>query len=190
MTIDAHVTDEQIKEATVEVTVKDDGTGISREQQKQIFHRNAAVEGQGGLSLYTSKLICQQSGGDMRVESELGAGSTFVFWVKVEMIPTWETPQDLVRGKQWNTQSKPDTKALLNRSQMSQDRSIKYKLRTDSPINYSSKKPNEKLKPRRKHSGQTDIRMGASFQHDYAGQEEQRKVCKTASLVDRSIYSS
>ena len=37
--IEARVTDEQIKEATVEVTVKDNGVGISREQQNQIFNR-------------------------------------------------------------------------------------------------------------------------------------------------------
>ena len=32
----------------------------------------------------------------MRVESELGVGSSFIFWIKVEMIPSWETPQDIV----------------------------------------------------------------------------------------------
>ena len=50
----------------------------------------------------------------MRVESELGVGSSFIFWIKVEMIPSWETPQDIVH--KWYTQSKPETKALLNRS--------------------------------------------------------------------------
>ena len=71
----------------------------------------------------------------MRVESELGVGSSFIFWIKVEMIPSWETPQDLAR--KWNTQShKPETnKALLNRSsQLAYERSGKYKLRNDSPI--------------------------------------------------------
>ena len=45
---------------------------------------------------------------------------------------------------------------------------------------------NKKLKPRRKHSGHTDVRA-TSFYGDV--QEEARKICKTASLVDRSIYS-
>ena len=121
----------------------------------------------------------------MRVESELGVGSSFIFWIKVEMIPSWETPQDIVH--KWYTQSKPETKALLNRSsQLAQERSGKYKLRTDSPVDFSKTVNNKKLKPRRKHSGHTDVRA-TSFYGDV--QEEARKICKTASLVDRSIYS-
>ncbi len=68
------------------ISVRDEGPGISPEQQKQIFERfyrgqhsgKARTEGLG-LGLYISREIVEQHGGRIWVDSEPGKGSTFCF---------------------------------------------------------------------------------------------------------------
>ena len=62
--------------------VKDDGIGISKEDQEKIFRRfyqadAARTSANSGLGLYMVRQIAQLHGGTVRVESETGKGSLF-----------------------------------------------------------------------------------------------------------------
>jgi CheY-like chemotaxis protein len=70
------------------VAVVDNGFGISEEDQKKLFQRFFRVEnsltrniGGTGLGLNITKAIVELHGGQVRVESELGKGSSFGFTV-------------------------------------------------------------------------------------------------------------
>ncbi|HZH18409.1 MAG TPA: MASE1 domain-containing protein [Archangium sp.] len=72
-----------------ELRVKDQGIGISPESQARIFERfERAVSsrefGGMGLGLFISRRIVQEHGGDIRVESAVGKGSTFVVQLPLE----------------------------------------------------------------------------------------------------------
>ena len=68
------------------VSVVDEGVGIARDDQKSLFTRfgridsKAAVQGTG-LGLWLSREIARMHDGDLTVDSEVGAGSTFTFSV-------------------------------------------------------------------------------------------------------------
>jgi PAS domain S-box-containing protein len=64
------------------LTVRDHGVGIAPEDVERIFDRfeqapTARVLGGLGLGLYIARQIVEAHGGTIRVESQLGAGSTF-----------------------------------------------------------------------------------------------------------------
>jgi signal transduction histidine kinase len=70
----------------VEVSVRDYGVGIPTDQQEQVFMRffrarNVATKGTSGLGLglYIAHEIAVRHGGEIRLESEEGRGSTFYF---------------------------------------------------------------------------------------------------------------
>jgi len=70
----------------VEIAVVDDGPGIPREAQERIFERFYRVDkarsreqGGTGLGLAIVKHVIQAHGGEVRVESEPGSGSAFIF---------------------------------------------------------------------------------------------------------------
>ncbi len=70
----------------VEVSVRDTGIGIPPEHLPHIFERfykvdRARRDGGAGLGLAIVKHIVQAHGGEVRVESQEGAGSTFYFTV-------------------------------------------------------------------------------------------------------------
>jgi signal transduction histidine kinase len=72
----------------LEVSVSDTGRGIAPEQLELIFDRlyqikdgDAATEQGVGLGLYLCRELVGLHGGDIRVESELGKGSTFTFTI-------------------------------------------------------------------------------------------------------------
>jgi signal transduction histidine kinase len=64
-----------------EVSITDRGRGIPREELSHIFDRFHRVPGQGGrghgLGLYIAAALARLHGGLIRVESEVGQGSTF-----------------------------------------------------------------------------------------------------------------
>lgn len=71
---------------SVVVSVRDNGGGMTPEEQKQLFQRHVRllrpehkrIKG-GGLGLFIVKSIAQRHGGDAWVTSEVGVGSTFYF---------------------------------------------------------------------------------------------------------------
>jgi len=71
------------KDQTVEVSVKDTGTGIKKEDRDKLFHSFSQITNQGrieegtGLGLYLSKKNAHLLGGDIMFGSEFGKGSVF-----------------------------------------------------------------------------------------------------------------
>ena len=66
----------------IQLSVKDAGQGIAPQYQHKIFDRYFRVPGTNkegtGLGLAISKELIEAQGGEIRVESEFGAGSTFL----------------------------------------------------------------------------------------------------------------
>ena len=73
--------------ADVRIAVQDDGVGIPSEFQTQIFQKfvrvNKEESGRTGLGLAICKEIVRAHGGTIRVESDPGKGSTFIFTLPV-----------------------------------------------------------------------------------------------------------
>ncbi|OAQ39322.1 hypothetical protein A5893_11720 [Pedobacter psychrophilus] len=74
------------KNNLAEVCVKDEGMGISSENQKNLFERYFRVQGEHmkliagfGIGLYICKEIIERHNGKIGVESEMGKGSVFYF---------------------------------------------------------------------------------------------------------------
>ena len=70
----------------IEVSVSDSGRGIPPDQRDRIFDRlfqvksgDATTEHGVGLGLYICRELVRLHGGEIRVESEIGKGSTFLF---------------------------------------------------------------------------------------------------------------
>ncbi|KAJ1906333.1 histidine kinase osmosensor [Coemansia sp. IMI 209127] len=78
--------------AILEVSVSDTGIGIQPDKLTVIFDSFAQADGSTtrkyggtGLGLSISKRLCELMGGDIRVESEYGVGSKFIFTVDIEV---------------------------------------------------------------------------------------------------------
>jgi signal transduction histidine kinase len=76
---------------TIRFTVKDTGIGISKEAQRRIFESFVQADGSvtrkyggSGLGLSISRELIAKMGGELRVESALGQGSTFWFVLPFE----------------------------------------------------------------------------------------------------------
>jgi signal transduction histidine kinase len=75
--------------------VKDNGTGISPEKQKNLFHKFYQIDtsvtrkhGGSGLGLAIAKGIIESLGGKIWVESELGKGASFYFTIPKDRTKT------------------------------------------------------------------------------------------------------
>ncbi len=78
-------------ESKVWASVTDEGPGIAREHQELIFEKFVQVDGSStrrhggvGLGLDLVKHLVELHGGDVRVESAVGRGSTFTFGIPIE----------------------------------------------------------------------------------------------------------
>lgn len=71
----------QVSDATVMISVSDDGKGIPKQDLPHIFDRFHRVAGQGGrghgLGLYIAAALARLHRGELTVESEVGQGSVF-----------------------------------------------------------------------------------------------------------------
>ena len=79
----------------VYVYCEDTGSGIPKDKHKAIFERfvklNDYVQGTG-LGLPICKAIVEKCGGEIGLDSEVGQGSTFWFWIPVEVREVKEKP--------------------------------------------------------------------------------------------------
>jgi len=78
----------------VGVSVRDTGQGIPPEHLERIFDRFFRVDqsrsrdlGGSGLGLAIARLLAELQGGQITVESTLGAGSTFTMWLPAAPSP-------------------------------------------------------------------------------------------------------
>ena len=83
----------QVLNNLVEVSVKDEGMGITRQDQEKLFTRYFRVEAAQtqnisgfGIGLYLSAEIIKRHNGQIWVESESGIGSTFYFSLPLTLV--------------------------------------------------------------------------------------------------------
>jgi PAS domain S-box-containing protein len=81
----------QVEGSNAKLTIRDQGIGISEEDQERIFkpfeRAISAHEVSGlGLGLHITKQIVEAHGGSIYVQSELGKGSTFI--VELPLVPS------------------------------------------------------------------------------------------------------
>jgi signal transduction histidine kinase len=81
------------------ISVADEGPGIAPEDQERVFDRfwradkaRARVDGGTGLGLAIVRQIVESHGGQVRLQSKVGVGSSFVIWLPVTTSPA-DTPR-------------------------------------------------------------------------------------------------
>ncbi|MDR0710094.1 MAG: response regulator [Spirochaetaceae bacterium] len=94
---------------TLRIEVTDSGIGISENQRSRLFSSFEQADsgtsrkfGGTGLGLAISKRIVEMMGGDIRIESELGKGASFIFTVQLKE-GEQKAGSLLKEGVNWNT---------------------------------------------------------------------------------------
>jgi len=92
--ISVSVSMSQDHEEAIEISVSDSGCGIPEEQIDRIFDRlyqiksgDATTEQGVGLGLFICRELVRLHGGEISVESKLGEGCTFTFFLPLQMTP-------------------------------------------------------------------------------------------------------
>lgn len=111
VTVSARLIEETETDVKLRFDVQDTGIGISAEDQTRLFRAFEQIDGSftrkyggSGLGLAISKQLVKLMHGDIHVESELGAGSTFWFTVRL--------------NKSGVAATAPDTATLKPRAQL------------------------------------------------------------------------
>jgi signal transduction histidine kinase/HAMP domain-containing protein len=79
----------EVLDSAVQVSVRDTGSGIADDDIEQVFEKFAQTEsglrqgGGTGLGMPITKSLVEAHGGQIRVDSQLGAGSTFYFTLPI-----------------------------------------------------------------------------------------------------------
>ena len=75
----------------IEISVKDNGPGIKKEDKNKLFKLFGFLEDTKdlnpkgiGLGLHISQQICQLLGGEILVDSEIGQGAIFTFVIELQ----------------------------------------------------------------------------------------------------------
>ena len=83
----------QVKDEVIEISVKDEGIGIPKEEQKDIFNRfvqssqNKKNEYSGsGIGLDLVNYLVKAHGGNIKLESDLGCGSNFIVTLPITIL--------------------------------------------------------------------------------------------------------
>ena len=100
--------------------VSDSGIGMSPEQLSRLFKPFSQADastarnyGGTGLGLALCKRFCQVMGGHIKVDSELGRGTTFTVTLPADMDPNRTTPSSihqLIESGEWNARQLAKTK--------------------------------------------------------------------------------
>ena len=102
---DANIEQREGDRCTLKICVKDNGIGISKENQSRLFMLFEQADtstsrqfGGTGLGLAISKRIVEMMGGSIHIESELGQGAAFIFTVQLQeaagVLDSLDTPVD------------------------------------------------------------------------------------------------
>jgi len=90
-----------VKNEKIEVSVKDEGPGISKEDQKKLYQkfqrlsaRPTGGESSTGLGLFIVKALVEKMGSELRCDSEEGRGTTFT--IAIEKIAETSKKKPLV----------------------------------------------------------------------------------------------
>jgi two-component system sensor histidine kinase/response regulator len=125
VTISIRTADQRGSAITLEVAVRDTGIGMTPEQQARLFLSFSQADssttrrfGGTGLGLAISRQIVELMGGTIRVESLLGAGSTFTFTVVMEagdseQLPRRMPPEELRRLRVLIADDNPAAREIL-----------------------------------------------------------------------------
>jgi CheY-like chemotaxis protein len=117
------------KGSTTEITVSDNGMGMDEETRKNLFNQNKQNSKYGtenekgtGLGLVLCKEFIERHGGQIRVESVLGKGSSFIFAIpKIHSLG--ETPVQK-KNEETQTQKKFNSELIL----IVEDEDINYQV--------------------------------------------------------------
>ena len=95
-----------VDEKNIRISVKDEGQGIAKEDQKMIFNRfvqanqiNKDEHSGSGIGLELVSYLVKMHSGKIDLNSELGKGSEFIVTLPITMVSSHEESRELIRDK-------------------------------------------------------------------------------------------